>query len=131
MSLLENLPHECSIVSMGSALDSIGGRLYRPTIVAEEVACWQQAMSASESMKYEKRGQRVDTKIYFSENPNLTEQHRILITKRFGIATTNQDVEDVRNPDVFSVVSTANPDASAGCGVLWRVECRKETGATQ
>lgn len=131
MSLLDNPPHRCTIGLATRISDAFGGNVYGIEVQKVDVECWEQPVSDSESKAYQKKGQSVTTKIYFSENPNLTEQHRILITERLGIPTSNLDISDVGNPDTLSVVSTAQPDASVGLGVLFRIMCNSLTGETQ
>ncbi len=131
MSLLDNLPHKCSIFRVGRSKESAGGKLYGPILEQSDVECWEQAASSNEIRDFEKRGMGVSTKIFFVDNPGVTERHRILITERMGVASPNLDITDVSNPDVFDVVTDSYPDASAGLSILWRVMCDKKTGATQ
>ena len=130
-SILDNLPHTCLIFRVTPQPDGLGGTLYRVVVEQSNVSCWEQQASASEIADYEKRGIKIDTKIFFVDNPLVTERHRILITSRFGIPTPNLDPTDVANPYSFDVKSEPYPDASAGTGVLWRVMCGRKTGATQ
>lgn len=121
MSLLDTLPHRCTIARVIRMNDSLGGNVYGVEIEQTDVECWEQKASTSESRDYEKRGINVTTKIYFATNPNVTEQHRILVTERNGTATQNLDITDVANPDTLDVVSSDYPDASVGLGILWKV----------
>lgn len=131
MSLLEDLPHRCTIFLPSRGIDSSGGSTYSVQVVATDIPCWEQVASASETTKYQKRGISVSTKVFFVSNPNLTERHRILITERRGVAAANLNIHDVSNPDVLTVTSVTEPDASAGLGILWRVMCDASSGNTQ
>ena len=128
MSLLTNMPHVCTIGRQKRVADTMIGNKYSIVIEQTDVPCWEQKVSAKEIMEYEKRGIDVTTKVYFAENPRLTEQHRILITSRQGIAESNLDITDVGNPNTLDVTAVINPDASAGLGALYRVMCTGNTG---
>lgn len=131
MSLLENFPHRCSIFRIANQPDGLGGGRYVVVLEQSDVECWEQQLSASEIMDYQKRGINVTNKVFFNANPNVTERHRLLITKRFGVATANLDINDVANPDVFDVSTATYPDASAGLAVLWKVMARSNTASTE
>lgn len=109
----------------------MGGNIYSIEIEQTGVECWEQQVSASESSDFEKRGITATTKLYFVSDPGVTEQHRILITERNGVEAPNLDMTDVNNPDVLDVVSNAQPDASAGLGILFRIMCKNSTGGNQ
>ncbi len=79
---------------------------------------------------YEQRGIDISCKIFFATNPRVTAQHRILITERNGEPTSNLNIEDIDNPDVFDVVSYTDPDASVGLGLLWKVMVKNKTSRT-
>jgi hypothetical protein len=72
--------------------------------------CWRQAARDAEIMEFSKRGILVTSKVYFSTAQSLTEVHLL-------------DFDDVQ----FEVVSAAEPDSSAGKGVLWRVMVQAKT----
>lgn len=131
MALLDEFPHKCSIFRMAPQPDGLGGLLYSIVLEQSNVPCWEQQASASEIMEYEKRGVNIQTKVFFADDPKVTERHCLLITERFGEATPNLDVTDVANPDVFNVKSFAYPDASAGLAVLWRAMCASRTSSTE
>ncbi len=95
--------------------------MYGVVIEQTDVECWEQQAGSSEVIEYEKRGQIVTSRMYFVDNPNVNEQHRILVTERLEEPTANLDITDVNNPDTLDVVSVTAPDASAGLGVLWKV----------
>ena len=131
MSLLTELPHRCTIFRQTRTTDSLGGNRYGTVVEKTNVECWEMQASASEMQMYEKRGIKVSTKIFFVEDPKITERHRILITSRLGVASNNLDVTDVANRDVADVMSSPVPDASAGLGILWRVLCDKTLAGVQ
>lgn len=103
----------------------IGGKR-SATIEQTDVECWEQQASASEINKYAKMGMNISKKIFFNENPNVTEQHEIVITSRF----IDGDWVDVATADeiILDVASEARPDAGAGLGVVYRVMTREYTG---
>jgi hypothetical protein len=115
MSLLDNLPHEASIYLRTRTSDKLGGNRETRTLVRSGVACWQQSVSTNEVMKYSKSNMSVTTKVYFTENPAVTDRHEIVITKRMGVAVP------VAEQTNLQVLQPAVPDASAGLGVLFRV----------
>ena len=114
MSILENFPHECTILKMDRRRDSLGGSSDISVPVQTGVKCWQQGSSNTSSTPFQKRGISDTRRIYFTDDPNVTERHVIKVTKRNGVTQTN--------PVEFSVDSEATPDASAGLAVIWRVE---------
>lgn len=130
MALIDSMPHRCSIGRVIRSNDALGGNRFNITVEQINVECWEQRANASTISVYEKRGIKIDTSVYFAENPNVTERHRILITKRLGVAQSNLDITEVDNPDVLDVMSYSYPDASAGQGVLWRVECNSDRGGS-
>jgi len=120
MSLLDNFPHECTIRLRTRSAGTLGGSKDSRTVVQTEVECWEQPASAKEVQDFEKRGYAVNTKIYFTTDPNVTERNEILVTKRNGVA--------VSSPDLIDVVTVAEPDCTAGLGVAFKVMCNKLTG---
>ena len=81
--LLDNLPHKCQIQKRVRGKDGVGGGYSsNPQVVRTDVECWEQQASASEIKLYEKRGISVTRKVYFTEDPGVTEQHQIVITER-------------------------------------------------
>jgi hypothetical protein len=123
MSILDNMPHESTIRRIVRTRDSMAGS--RDSFVNErtEEPCWEQQASAKEVMEFEKRGMQIDTKVFYPSNPNVTERHQIVITRRNGEAVA------VGNQVVMDVVAVPEPDASAGLGIVWRVMCNRLTGA--
>lgn len=121
MSLLDNLPHECTIrrrvMTQGTMPKG------KPSYVDEQVGveCWEQSAGSSGSRDFQKKGMNVPHKVYFFEDPGITSRHQILVTKRMGVA--------VASPDVLDVVSSDGPDDSAGLGILWSVSCTRSPSA--
>jgi len=115
--LLDNLPDRCSIYrrdqqplaeDLGSVVDTL-------VLVAAEVHCFVQTMSSSESQDWQKRGITVSNKIYFIQDPTVDERHVIFVTNRRGFAVPSSS--QIR----YEVKSFAEPDASIGAGIVWRV----------
>ena len=104
MSLLDNLPHRCTIRVRSRSKGTLGGPVDSFTNVSTNVRCWEQRIGTSESEVYQKRGMDVSHKIYFASDPSVTENHQILITERNG--TT------VSSPVALDVVGVDFPDAS-------------------
>lgn len=123
MGILDEFPHECTIYSKQRRKDSVGGSSDVPVPVSTGVKCWEQAVSNTQSAEFLKRGFSDTRKVYFNYDPGLTEQNEIAITKRNGVT--------VSNPPQLAVISEATPDASAGLGILWRVEVHRLSGETQ
>lgn len=115
MSVLDNLPHECTIRRRTHTQGTLGKG--KPSYVTEYtgVACWEQLASASEVRLYQKRGQSVSTVVYLLADYGLTTRHEILITKRNGVA--------VSAPKVLQVTSVDDPDATLGIGIVWKAGC--------
>lgn len=65
----------------------------------------------------------ISRKIYFLTDPGVTAQHEIVITESNGVTITTA------NELILDVKSVAEPDASAGLGVVFRVMVDRETGA--
>lgn len=120
MSLLDNLPHKCKIQRRKRAAGSLGTG---SSLVVEQtdVACWVQQAGTSEIKEYERRGMRVNRKIYFNTNPGITEQHELVITELNDVAipAASQVPLEVR--------TEPRPDASAGLGVLYKVMAEEVT----
>ena len=124
MSLLEKLPHECTIQKRVAVKDGqgLGGVRDTLTEVSTGVECWEQQASDAEARDYQKRDMRITRKVYFVTDPGLTTRHQIVITKRNGtaVAAANQIALDVK--------SEPRPDSSAGLGILYKVMCDDHTG---
>jgi hypothetical protein len=115
MALFDSMPHECRIQRRVVTLDTLGGTRITRTTLQSNVPCWQQALSTSELLRFDKMGVVVRTKIYFADDPQITDRDEIVITKRNGIVVpTSEEI-------VYQCLQNSAPDASAGCGVLFRV----------
>ena len=123
MSLLDKFPHECTIRIRTRSAGSLGGSRDVATVEQTGVECWQQRANAKEILEFEKRGMTIDTKVFFTTNPNVTERHEILITKRNGVI--------VSSPLLLDVITNDEPDASAGLEVVFKVMCNRLTGTSQ
>ena len=119
MSLLEALPHRCTIRHRTRKAGALGGAKDAFPSERTDVECWEQQAGANETADYEKRGMSITTKIYFTTDPGLTSRHQILVTERDGAT--------VSSPVVMDVMSVAAPDVSAGMGLLFRVMCNRST----
>ena len=113
MSLLDNFPHRCTLIRNTRQQDALGASCDVPEVMAAEVECWVQQAGTSEMRDFEKRGMRVNRKVFFTFDPQVTEQYDILITEINGVAQTN--------PARHTVRTQPQHDASAGLGVVWRV----------
>lgn len=120
ISLLDQLPHVCTIRYRTRSKGTLGGSKDSFTSQETGVRCWEQAAGDNEVLEYQKRGIRIARKVYFTSDPGVTERHQILVTSRNGTAVSSPIPLDVR--------SRAMPDASAGLGVLYRVMCDEHTG---
>lgn len=120
MSLLDNLPDLCNIQRRQRVKQEHGTRDV-PYIEQSGVSCWVQQASSSEIETYEKRGININRKVFFTQNPNVTENHQIVITSRSGVSVRI----------IMDVHSEPDPDASAGLGVVWRVMCNEQTSKDQ
>jgi len=122
MSLLDNLPDECTIQRL---VRTKGGSVGRKDVPTEEqigVSCWEQQVSASDELSFQKRGMVLRSKVYFATNPNLTRRHRIIITSRFGTAIVTA------NQRAWYVLDAPVPDVNVGQGRLFRVMIGTSTG---
>jgi hypothetical protein len=116
MSLLDNLPHKCRIQHRVKANDAILGGGFTRVVDQENVECWEQALSATDSKLFEKEsGITCNKKIFFLTDPQVTAAHEIVITERLGVAVPEA------NERVISKLNPWSPDASAGLGLLFRV----------
>ncbi len=55
------LPHLCKIARVTKSNDEFGGNVYGVVIEQSSVECWEQQLSASEIIEFEKRGINVQT----------------------------------------------------------------------
>lgn len=119
MSLLDNLPHRCTIRRLTRKRGPLGGSFDKPVVEQTLVECWEQQASASEIKDYEQRGQKVSRKIFFSSDPGVTNQHEIIITHRTIGGVLTAVAAESQLP--LTVASAPFPDAGAGLGVVYRV----------
>lgn len=113
MSLLDSLPHRCTIRRRARTADSLGGAKDSFVDVQTGVECWEQKASDSEIIEFQKRGIAISRKLYFKSNPQVDERHVIIVTERMGV--------EQEEPKVLLVKSTPMPDADVGFGLLYRV----------
>lgn len=123
MSILDNLPH-VSTAKIRTISQTTGlGNKPSYAVVFSDRECWRQEASDKEVREFEKRGIRATDKIYFTSDPEIDERH-ILTDVRDSGATAGTGT-------TWEVVSRAEPDASAGLGVVWRVMVvRSTTGSS-
>lgn len=111
MSLLDNLPHVCTISRRKRAMDSILGSKDSYTLISADVPCWKQQATTSEVKWWQARNVNVTDKVFFSQpesqNGNILQLDEGCII----------DCQGSR----FDVISNPKPDSSAGFGLLYRV----------
>lgn len=124
MALIDakNMPHKCRIQKRVRSLDSYGGSIDTRTTVLTNVPCWEQQASSNEITAFAKRGMTIDRKIFFPTNPNLTNQHQIVITERQG------EMVDAADEIELEVKSIGKPNNAAGFDILWKVMANELTG---
>ena len=115
MSLLDSFPHKCRIQRRRRINDELAGSREVRITEQTDVECWEQQVSSSAVLKYAKMGMNISTKIYFLEDPGVTDRHEIVITERNGTSVPTAQQVTVQS------LTPAIPDASAGLGVLFRV----------
>jgi hypothetical protein len=121
VSILDNLPDECTIQRLVRTKGASMGSRDAPTVEQTGVSCWEQQVSASELLAFQKRGMALRSKVYFAENPNVSRRHRIVITSRFGTAIAVADQE------AWDVLDSPSPDVNVGQGRLFRVMVGRDT----
>ena len=104
MSILDALPHLATARKRTRTTDTLGGNLDSYTTVFSDRACWRQQAGDSEVTEFAKRGINITNKVYFTADPSLDETHELVI-----------------DGEVYDVISSPKPDASAGLSVLWKV----------
>lgn len=122
MSILDNLPHECSILKRKYTKGSLGGKKWVYETVSTGVECWEQQTGSSDLVMYQKKGLTATRKIYFTSDPGVTARHRIVMTKRNGAAVASADQIELE------VVGAPIPDSSVGKEILWKVLVKELTG---
>jgi hypothetical protein len=104
--LLDSMPHTCTAYRRKRTVDSSGGFVDSfSTVVFASKECWRMKASDQEVEWWQQRGVDLTHKVYFWEDPGVDEG----CVLEFG---------DGYRCDVKSY---ADPDASAGLGVVWRV----------
>jgi hypothetical protein len=106
LSVLENLPHLVTAKRRARSKDALGGTKDSFTVLFTDKACWRQLVSDKEYKEGQRREQQWTHKVYFVEDPEVDEQCVLVVSG-----------------DTMRVQSTANPDASLGMGILYRVMC--------
>lgn len=123
MSILNRLPHACRIGRRKRTKQPGGVGVAVDTIEIEQtgVRCWEQQASSSENALYQKKGISNTKKVFFTEDPGISEGHVLYISERYDVAIAEADQIEL------DVLSSPHPDASAGLGILWRVMVSYET----
>jgi len=121
MSILDNFPDECTIQRLVRAKGDFGGSKDSPVVDQTEVSCWEQQVSAAESMRYQRQGMKLRSKVYFTADPNVTRRHQIIVTSRNGTAIV------AVNQVALDVLDEPSPDANVGQGGLFRVMIGRNT----
>lgn len=120
-SILDNLPDECSIQRLVRTKGELGGSKDAPTVEQTGVSCWEQQVSASDSARYQRQGMELRSKVYFTENPNVSRRHQIVITSRNGTAIASA------GQIAWDVFDSPAPDVNVGRGGLFRVMIGRNT----
>ena len=120
-SILDNFPDECSIQRLVRTKGELMGSKDAPTVEQTGVSCWEQQVSASDSLVYQQKGMELRSKVYFTENPNVSRRHQIVITSRNGTAIAS--AEQV----AWDVIDSPAPDVNVGRGGLFRVMIGRDT----
>lgn len=117
MSILDNFPHTATATRRRRTKGALGGgKDSFPTTIFTDRACWQQQASQGQIREFMKRGITVTDRVYFTDDPELTEKDILTITNtQAGSVAT------------FEVRSRSLPDASAGLGVVFKVMCENTT----
>lgn len=122
MSILDNFPHECTILKRKYTKGARGGKKWTNETVSTGVKCWEQSTGASETVEYQKKGMNISRKIFFTSDPGVSVRYKIVMTKRNGVAVpTAGQIE-------LEVVGAPIPDASVGKEILWKVLVKELTG---
>ena len=122
MTLLDNMPHRCTIRLVTRARGGMIGSKDTSTEVSTGNECWSQAATQTEVEEFEKRGMKVNRKVYFPSDPGLTEQNEIVMTSYDRGTTT------IANQVPLEVRLIVPPDASAGMRRVWKVFAEEHTG---
>lgn len=117
------MPHRCSLYRIDRQQDALGSSRDIPSLMDTDVECWEQQASASEIHEWMQRGVKCSRKIFFPEDPGITEQYEIVITSRDRGDTELTEDQQLR----LTVVAQPQPDAGAGLGVVYRIMCDEWT----
>lgn len=117
MALLSTaaFPHRATIQRRSRAADSLGGSRETRIVEQTNVPCWEQTVNSVEMAEYDKIGVVANRKIYFLEDPGITDRHEIVITRRNGTTVP------VANRQIIDGLLPSGPDASVGKGILFKV----------
>jgi hypothetical protein len=121
VSLLDNMPGECSVKRPVYALDKYGGDAPTYLTVKTGLACWPQPASASQILEFAKRDQQITHSVFFpGGQPSWT---------------YNGESQSLQPGDVISMTDGAfdgqefefksGDDSSAGLAVVWRAMVEK------
>lgn len=112
IGILDNLVHRCDIYGQQRTRDALGG--HRRVYIRERqnVRCWFQTASAREIDLFEKKGQRVDVRVYFTPDPQIDESKMLRFVDESGKAHS------------FEVVADSNAGVNYSIG-LWKVMARE------
>jgi len=111
MSLVDSLPHLCTIKQSAWVQDDNGADYDNPEIVEEGAACWVQPASDRQITEFQKRDQNVTHQVYFNTNKRLKPGH-------FLLPTTGPFA------GAYLEVKSYN-ETTAGLGVLFKAMCEE------
>jgi hypothetical protein len=108
-SLLDNLPHTTTARRRKRVSDGMGGSVDTfDTVVFTDTPCWRMKATDREVHWWQQRNIEITDRFFFSADPEL-DVNCVL------------DINGWR----FDVMSYAEPDDSAGLGILYRVMARR------
>ena len=79
MSLLTSMPHVATIQTRTVTAGLMGGSVESFTTRETGIAAWVQPASAAEIDRFERRGFRVDFKMFFKEDPGVSETDQVIL----------------------------------------------------
>jgi hypothetical protein len=107
MSLLDNLPHVCTLTRPDYDQDELGGQIENQTAVTTGIACWVQNASMREIEAYRKVDTEITHKVFFQTDPGFRPGDDLIVTS--GPSFVGVEMEFQAGPT----------DRSAGLGVLF------------
>ena len=114
MSLLNRLPHRCSILDPVFTQDADDiGNIRTDTARETSVACWVQNASQAEIIEWQRRDQDVTHRVVFNQNYSIEPYEKISITSGPSFVGVTLKV-------------LAITDRSAGLGKLWSALCEED-----